>query len=192
MTTDRTDTTFRPARRTIAKGAAWVVPTLALATAAPAFATSGPKPTVVPGAACKLPGESCDPLIKGYLFKFVITNPSAVDVYLYTDADQTMPAITDNLPDIALVFEVAKVTVGGVTTFYFPGDAIRIPAGASATIILNAGTNATSENLLDYVINVSWPWGHTLDMADDTDHLGDPVMFSFTGADTPHCKLCSP
>ena len=129
--------------------------------------------------------------------QFKAANPG-IDVQLTTTswddhfAKIDAAAAADNLPDIALVFEVAKVTVGGVTTFYFPGDAIRIPAGASATIILNAGTNATSENLLDYVINVSWPWGHTLDMADDTDHLGDPVMFSFTGADTPPCKLCSP
>lgn len=55
-------------RRTLAKGAAWSVPVVAVAGAVPAYAIS-PKGTVVfnQTGACKLPGNSCKPFRKGYL-----------------------------------------------------------------------------------------------------------------------------
>ena len=44
-------------RRTVARGAAWTVPILAVSVAAPAFATSVSGPVVSAGASCKCPGS---------------------------------------------------------------------------------------------------------------------------------------
>ena len=48
----------RVSRRTVAKGMAWSVPAVAVASAAPVFAASGAPPTPAVGEACKLPGNS--------------------------------------------------------------------------------------------------------------------------------------
>ncbi len=47
----------RPSRRTIARGAAWAVPVIAVSAAAPALAASG-GPLVFTGISCKGPGQS--------------------------------------------------------------------------------------------------------------------------------------
>jgi len=47
-------------RRTLAKGAAWAVPVIAVAAAAPAQAASGDEPTLAFVGACKFPGNSCN------------------------------------------------------------------------------------------------------------------------------------
>jgi hypothetical protein len=63
-------------RRTVAKGVAWSVPTIAMVTAGPTMATSGPEPTFRFISACKSPGNSCSVFPKGYDFRFEVCNPS--------------------------------------------------------------------------------------------------------------------
>ncbi|MEO7844878.1 MAG: hypothetical protein ABIR82_06035 [Nocardioides sp.] len=62
-------------RRTVARGVAWSVPVVAVATAAPAFASSpGCQPKLVLDAAgsCKCPGNSSSTNPKGYYLKFCV------------------------------------------------------------------------------------------------------------------------
>lgn len=97
-------------RRTLAAGAAWSVPVIALASAAPAYALSGGILTLT-GDACKLPGNS-QSIYKGYAFGLVINNTMPVSVLVditsvYRDADnlgnvtvqRTNPPTCSNLTD---------------------------------------------------------------------------------------------
>lgn len=59
-------------RRTLAKGAAWAAPAIAVAAAAPAMAASK-GPIYFTGTACKLPGGSSD-FKHGYVFEMIIEN----------------------------------------------------------------------------------------------------------------------
>lgn len=70
-------------RRTVATGAVWAVPAIAVGAAAPAMASSPPPPPVVTftGAGCKLPGKSTD-YPWGYRLTFTVT-ATAVDVITF-------------------------------------------------------------------------------------------------------------
>lgn len=59
-------------RRSVVKGAAWAVPAVAVASAAPAMAASK-GPISFTGKACKLPGNSGD-VYKGYVFELISNN----------------------------------------------------------------------------------------------------------------------
>ena len=73
-------------RRTVAKGAAWAVPTIMAASAAPAFAVSPGEVTMeMINVACKLPGASCldkTGVKKGYLITAIISNFTTLPVYV--------------------------------------------------------------------------------------------------------------
>ncbi|SOC51728.1 hypothetical protein [Ornithinimicrobium cerasi] len=170
-----TSSVTRPTRRTLVKGAAWSVPVVAVAGAAPAFAASGGPPSVVVGGACKLPGNSCgDVFVKGYIFDVTITNGTTEPIYIYGDDI----IITETNPDIDLFFQAAvDATTGDVITFPY-----LLEPGQSLVIVLNAGENGNSANQsLTGTIQV--PWGHTPDPSDDTDHL--PAVDGFSFASTP-------
>lgn len=61
-----------PSRRSVVKGAAWAVPAVVVAGAAPTVAASE-GPLRFTGAACKLPGNAND-IFKGYVFELIATN----------------------------------------------------------------------------------------------------------------------
>lgn len=88
------DTRSGLSRRTLAKGAAWAVPAVAVAAAAPAYAASE-GPIRLTGKACKLPGNSSPPYKQGYLYEATIRN------------------ILGPNPDDA-VFEITGLSVNGV------------------------------------------------------------------------------
>lgn len=70
-------------RRTLAVGAAWAVPTLALAAAAPALAASGEIWFEPVGLACKSPGASCQQetgITKGYVVRVRMCSSFTQDV----------------------------------------------------------------------------------------------------------------
>lgn len=75
-------------RRAVAKGIAWSVPAVALATAAPALAAS---PNVVirsQGGACKLPGQSVEGYDQAFLFLVEIENLSNERICITPTTDQ--------------------------------------------------------------------------------------------------------
>lgn len=73
-------------RRTVLAGAAWSVPVIAVATAAPAMAASPPVIITFEGEACKHPGASATPgdpsgdEFKTYHFDLVVENTTTTDV----------------------------------------------------------------------------------------------------------------
>ncbi|GAA2493390.1 hypothetical protein [Terrabacter carboxydivorans] len=61
-----------PSRRSVVKGAAWAVPAVVVAGAAPTVAASS-GPLSFTGGACKLPGNAND-IFKGYVFELTAVN----------------------------------------------------------------------------------------------------------------------
>jgi hypothetical protein len=75
-------------RRTLAVGAAWAVPTVIAAGAAPLVAASDGYVTITSGGdACKLPGASCD-INKGYTQPFLVCSTVAYPVTVTMDPNQ--------------------------------------------------------------------------------------------------------
>ncbi|MFZ1412714.1 MAG: hypothetical protein WAS07_14785 [Micropruina sp.] len=168
------------ARRTLAMGAAWTVPTIAIVTAAPAYAVSGGPPSVAVGAACKLPGgsaQSCEDVFadlpgldptKAFAIPLLITNN--------TDQDSVLK------PSITIASSGLPFTVVGIIPPYCtpiePGDSVKV------IVYANSDNSANQSVTLSFTI----PWGH--DCA-DTDHtpivISDLVINSF-----PPCSSRTP
>jgi hypothetical protein len=126
-------------RRTVARGAAWAVPVVAVGAAAPAMAASTEFLTFT-GNACKLPGNS-DSVYKGYVFELLANNP-------YTH-------------DVALVIESVKV--GGVTETIYKVEA---SSGCSCTPCTGSAAHqicvpASAANLKVLILTGTSPTGHS-------------------------------
>lgn len=176
-----TDTARQPiSRRTVAKGAAWTAPVILGGVAAPAYAASGNKPTIIPGPSCKQPGNSCNPIVKGYVFTYTINNPSSKLIYLYAPPSLSTGGV--------LPLTYAGAVVNG--TFYGPSTPVPVPAGASVQLLVTTGSSNSADLVFDFTI--TFAWGHTLDPADDTEHIGDDVTATVTVDGTPPCVNCAP
>ena len=160
-------------RRNVAKGIAWTAPLIIGATAAPAYASSGGPPTISIGGACKAPGNSCNPFVKGYIVTMTITNSSHRDVWLYVS-----PTITVTGTDLALGYAGYSVGGGALQT----GN-IKIPAGEYVTVQLNTTSQNSANKAFD--LTLSFTWGHTANPADDTEHTGTYVTATTTIPATP-------
>lgn len=158
-------------RRTVAKGAAWTTPVILGGVAAPAYAASGPTPTLSLGAACKAPGNSCNPFRKGYVVPLTITNPSAKDIWVYVP-----PTITTSGTTLNLQYAGWDDGSGTLNTGH-----IKIPAGGSVTVKLNATSNNSANQA--FTLSMTFKWGHTSTPAGDTEH--DPITVSTTIPGTP-------
>lgn len=192
-----TDTARHPiSRRTVAKGAAWTAPVILGGVAAPAYAASGNKPTIIPGPSCKQPGNSCNSgqtrfgINKGYVFTFTITNTSPKDIWLYNGGTYPTygPEITTSGPD-AIPLTYAGGRIGGV--YYPPGTAIPVPAGATVTFLLGVNGEADSSNRV-FSMHIRFQWGHTQDPTQDQDHVSDPLTATVSVNGTPPCDKCAP
>lgn len=107
-------------RRTVTKAAAWAIPTIALATAVPAYAASQGVIELT-GLGCKLPGNS-NSTYKGYAFKLSVKNTTANNI---TVNIQSVVLGTTNLGSAAIVNLAGAPTV--CPTFVNP---FLLPAGA--------------------------------------------------------------
>lgn len=159
---DNANTSEGISRRTVTKAMAWAVPAIAVAAPVPAFAASGTPPVITPGAACKAPGNSCAPIVKGYSVPAVINNPDDVDVWI--------TAVSININTSGINFGLNPI----------PALPWLIPAGGS----LNVNFNATSQNSanLDFQLGFLVTWGHASD-GSDTDHA--PIQLTVTVPATP-------
>lgn len=159
---DSTTSSEGVSRRTVTKAMAWALPAIAVAAPVPAFAASGGTPTITPGAACKAPGNSCNPVVKGYSVPATVNNPSDKTVYV--------TAIVINVNTSGIDFGLNPI----------PPLPWTIPAGGS----LNVNFNATSGNSanLDFQLGFSVTWGHEID-GSDTDH--EPIQVTVTVPATP-------
>jgi hypothetical protein len=142
--------TSQISRRTVARGAAWTAPIVAVAVAAPAVAASIPVPTIKPNATGgKCPGQSTD-----YAYGFVIpiettgpvTTLSVTNVLyngtLLSPGDFCVAKVNDTLFVVSFNSTSSANGVGGgsfdYTVSYGPGGTLT--ASDSATFSYN-GTN---------------------------------------------------
>jgi len=124
-------------RRTIAKGAAWAVPVIAVAAAVPAYAASGEPPpiTQVTGLGCKEPGESFvvkgDSTFKfGYRFALVSTTAGVVSIQ-----SATLPGNDDVGVDTTIT---RSISVG--QTFFFTVFSRKSANGSGVLVLILNGT----------------------------------------------------
>lgn len=114
-------------RRTVVIGAAWAVPAIVVASAAPALAASGP--VVLTGRACKDPGNQGN---KSYYFEVKLTNTTSSTVtYTFT-----------------------QISINGETTTVTP-KTVDVSSGQTKTVVLTAAGLSDSANgtaKLDYSI----------------------------------------
>ena len=156
-------------RRSVAKGLAWSVPAVAVASAAPAFAASGAPPVLTFQSACKYPGNSCSSRPKGYSLYFRIDNPTGKTIYIYT---VTITSVT-----------------GTPLTFAFsvPGLPVAVPAGGSvvAEFVASSGNSAQQ----GFSADVTVTWGHNPTPPDPDNH--PPVTTRIVVTETPpNCPAC--
>ena len=98
-----------PSRRSVVKGAAWAVPAIAVASAAPTVAASAGFLTFT-GSACKLPGSSSS-TYKGYVFELLAHNATGP---LPRDAVTVVDSITiQGIADAGAFKVVVKDNTGG-------------------------------------------------------------------------------
>lgn len=185
-------------RRSVAKGMAWSVPVVAVATAAPAIAASGTPPKGQVNKACKQPGNSCGEygFVKGYTFTVTITNTSNKTIYVYTAASGDLAPDFQVSSPVDFDFATANLFNNGQIGAPLPLSAPIAPGG-TLTIIINAGTNSNSANT-SAVGNLSLAWGHCPDPGCDDEHdytqyTGDGwINLPFSFAETPPCVNCLP
>jgi len=133
-------------RRTVAKGAAWSVPVIAVGAAAPAYAVSGGI-FQLNGNGCKLPGNS-NSTFKGYAFKLSAVNNTNADITI------TIDAIDLNGDDLGMVVFVDFDGAGNCEVI--GTDTLTIPANTSlnnlAVLTENAASSANGTLTVTYTI----------------------------------------
>ncbi len=159
----------RISRRTLAKGAAWAAPVVAIGAAAPAYAASGPPPTFTYGGACKSPGNSCQVFPKGYEFRFTVCNSSSETIWLYT---------------VTYVAEGTNLTLIHAA----PPLPIRIDAASCRDVVFRADSSNSANQTFQATMTVSW--GHTPTAGADPDPHPN-VSTTYTVPGTPPDCICS-
>ncbi len=125
-------------RRTVARGAAWAVPVVAVGAAAPAMAASKEFLTFT-GNACKLPGNS-DSVYKGYVFELVANNPYPDNVALVV----TSVKIGGVVESVYGVKTLGGCTDCGCST---PEHEVCIPGSAvDLKVLILTGANPTGHS----------------------------------------------
>jgi hypothetical protein len=148
----------RISRRTVAKGAAWSVPVLMMATATPAFATSPGGLVQISGAGCKLPGNSTN-IYKGYAFNLVLNNSSGtanvqISILSMTLGGQDLGQLAIvNLENCTTMSQPITIVAGGILQNLAIVTA-NAPSSQNGTLVANyqsddgnGSTTATASDL---------------------------------------------
>ena len=131
-------------RRTVAKGAAWAVPAVAVGAATPAYAASGI--VQLDGSGCKLPGGATQ-TFKGYAFNLSIINPDNG-----AETTVTFESVTLNGEDLGdvLIVDLSTCTVLGTNSVTLdPGETL----GNLALLTQNAASSANGQLVVTYSTN---------------------------------------
>lgn len=158
-----------PSRRTVARGAAWSLPTSVVLGSAPAFAASAPPPSFTLTGACKSPGNSCKVFPKGYEFRFTVCNKSALDVYIYSVAYQTVGT------NLTLIHATPTLPT-------------RIPAGGCIPLVFRANSSNSANQ--DFTAEMTLGWGHT-PKANGESHVHKDIKVTFVVPGTPPDCACT-
>lgn len=150
----------RISRRTVAKGAAWSVPVLMMASATPAFAGSGGIVRLT-GGGCKLPGNGTG-VYKGYVFALTLDNTAgsaAASIFINS------VTLGTNSLGAAAVLDLAQCMI--------VSQPISVPAGeAKGPFALVTKDNLTSQN---GTLTVSYTNGDSPDSASVTASGLNPI-----------------
>ena len=150
-------------RRTLAAGAAWSIPVIAVASAAPAYAVSGGVVTFK-GDGCKHPGNSQPPFFQDYHFVLNVKNTTGSDVTLCITKMELNGAAKD--------FSMGA----GVVPVNSNTKCVTVPSSAGSAgidyIVHSDGDNSANANM-----EVFYTYGSVADSA--THQLsGDPCTFA--------------
>ena len=124
----------RPSRRTIATGAAWAVPVIAVGAAAPSMAASPNEPPIFEldeDASCKFPGRSESEFEYGYNLIFNVTAPTT-GVLCITDV--TVPNLGAG--------ETAEILFVGPVDGDGDSECTTVPEGTSQLRVVVGSTNS--------------------------------------------------
>lgn len=166
-------------RRAVAKGAAWSVPAVvAVGAAAPAYAISGPRPTVTFVSACKFPGKNnCNGKVeKAYGVTFKVKNNDAVNAIYICSAKMY------NIVGTTLTF-----------TFVCPASpcCIKVNAGATVDVGFVFNYNGNSGNQV-FTFDFEASWAHSCPCSGDTHGLHPKIVVTGNKVEgTPPSCSCS-
>lgn len=150
-TTKNTGGPSKLSRRTLAAGAAWAVPAIAVAGAAPAYALSGKKPTWTLKDACKFPGRACKAYPFTYALQYEVCNNTNKDIWVYTIT------YSDTLAGVNFVHKAP------------PSLPFKVEANKCVTLWFYAVGSGNSANAT-FDLTLCYTWGHTQTAAGDTEH----------------------
>lgn len=159
-------TTAGPSRRQIAKGAAWAVPAVSVAAAAPALAAS-PVTACAPGTLQIV--ANCPPVLSTQSLNFTLTNPagSGCEIPIGTPVDITVSGLigltVEELVSVnagvlfqsgtSLQLAQALQSDDSVTIEVFPPSLLDVQAVGTATVAA-AGSTASASYILANVLGV--------------------------------------
>ncbi|WP_156023139.1 hypothetical protein [Terracoccus sp. 273MFTsu3.1] len=146
-------------RRTVAKGAVWSVPAVALVSAAPAIAASGGGPLNFVGTPCKLPGNSAQDCAGVFAGLPGLDPAKAFAVPLLVTNNTVKPIVLK--PSIAISSSGLPFVVVGIVPTY----CTRIAPGASVKVIVYANSDNSANQ--GVTLSMTVRWGHD---CNDTDH----------------------
>lgn len=137
-------------RRTVMKGAAWTVPVIMVASAAPAMASS--PPVIIDfgsSGACKIPGESYGGLCynKGYVLWANFVNDSAIDYYISVTG-MVVGGVTQCIVGISDPLAAAPCPPTNLSC-------VLVPANSSK--VYGVFSNAASDSAnTDVTVSIAW------------------------------------
>ncbi len=134
-------------RRSVARGAAWSIPVVAIAAPVPAFAGASQGVLQLSGLGCKLPGNS-NTTFKGYAFRLTASNPRS-DVAFCIRIDSVTLNGTD-LGDAAVVnFDSANGCGTAENPFCVPAST---ELSNLALVTSEAGSSANGQLIVTYSV----------------------------------------
>lgn len=133
-------------RRTVAKGIAWSVPAVAIASTTPAFAVSGPAPDLSFVAGCKYPGNSCKvpALFQSYTFVFNVKNNDPTKAIFFCDA-----TLSDIQGDDGVAANPPT----------YSGGCIEVAANGSGQIAFAMSGDSSANTSFTALLGIKW--GHS-------------------------------
>lgn len=139
--------TLRPSRRAVVKGAAWAVPVVAVASAAPAMALSGAV-TFTQSGACKSPGDSCKTFPKGYRFTGTISSTWSCTI---TITSATFTTLSGSTP--------------GTLSLDTP---IQVPSGTTPNFVLTVNSSNSANAVFSVRVDFTYTDCHGNSQSDST------------------------
>lgn len=146
-------------RRTLAKGVAWSVPAVAVASAVPAFAASPPEPPPVnlTGRSCKIPGGSANgEWNDGSVYETVLTNTTGTAQVFEITGFRRGTASQDGDQVAVVKLSTLPASVACCTNLVNPAGTFTVPANSTGTyafVTRNWGSSGSGALVVEFEID---------------------------------------